>query len=95
MKVSLCENIVKRQPSASQADVVGHVGIACLCECLPLIKILDTKAWLSFSGWQHFHILPYIITERIKYAHVILLGEDNWKPAPVFSGYCPCSCSLT
>jgi hypothetical protein len=48
------------------------------------LKPLDSGAWLSFPGWQHFACVGI----QIKHVHMILLGKDKWKLAPVSSGHC-------
>lgn len=35
------------------SNEISYMGAPCLCDWFP-IKILDTKAWVYFSHWQHF-----------------------------------------
>lgn len=53
-----------------------------------LIKTLNAKAWVIFSGWQYSAYFHTLCLGKINSLHTAPVGEDNLKFS-VISGPCP------
>lgn len=64
--------------SGDRVAEVSHMGTACPCDC-PSFKILDTKAWVSFLGWEHFTRVVRLLLGELSAVCGILLGDNNYE----------------